>query len=77
MPSINCKCGEKLGYGEIPNPIEWLIISDKAYDGFAGMIDSEALYKDMKNILKCSNCGRLWVFWNGFESEPSCYAPEL
>lgn len=76
MPSINCKCGVKLSYGEIPNPVEWLIVSDEDYNNYTETIDSEALYREMKSILKCFNCGRLWIFWNGFGSEPSCYAPE-
>jgi len=76
MPSIICKCGEKLGYGEIPNPIEWLTISDKDYDSYEGYVDSEALYREMKSILKCSSCSRLWIFWNGFDSNPVSYTPE-
>ena len=76
MPGIECKCGKKLDYGKIPNPIEWLMISDEAYDSYAGMIDSEILYQDMKSILKCSDCGRLWVFWDGFKGDPACYTPE-
>ena len=76
MPSINCKCGEKLGYGGIPNLIEWLTISDYDYDSYEGDIDSEALYREMKSILRCQVCGRLWFFWNGFNSEPTSYAPD-
>jgi hypothetical protein len=76
MPSIICKCGEKLRYGEIPNPIEWLTISDEAYDSYEGKIDSEDLYREMKSILRCPWCGRLWAFWNGFDCEPVSYVPE-
>lgn len=76
MPSILCKCKERLRFGEIPNPIEWLIVSDKAYGSFVGTIDAEALYRSMNSILKCPKCGRLWVFWDGFDSDPSCYSPE-
>ena len=63
-------------FGAIPNPIEWLIVSDKVYESFQGTIDAEALYQSMDSILKCPKCGRLWVFWDGFDSEPSCYLPE-
>jgi hypothetical protein len=76
MPSIQCHCGERLGYGEIPNPIEWLAISDAEYDAYSGMIDSEALYNAMRSFLKCPRCGRLWVFWDGFQKPPKVYAPE-
>ena len=76
MPSIICKCGEKLGYGEIPNPIEWLTISDVDYDAYEGNVDAEELYREMKSILRCPSCGRLWAFWDGFESEPISYKPD-
>lgn len=76
MPSIKCKCGEKLGYGQIPNPIEWLTISDVDFDGYSGMIDSEDLYKSMKSMLQCPKCGRLWFFDHGFENPPRCYRLE-
>lgn len=76
MPSVLCSCGERLSYGEIPNPIEWLVISDKEYESFQGMIDSEVLYRTMRSILGCPHCGRLLIFWNGFESPMTSYVPE-
>jgi len=77
MGKFNCKCGNILSTsGEIPNPIEWLLISDKDYDSFSDKIDAEDLYLKMKTILKCPNCGRLWIFWNGVQEEPSCYFQE-
>ena len=75
MPSIICQCGQQLRFGEIPCPIEWLIISDKEFDMFSDNIDREELYKSMKSILKCSECGRLWVYWEGFSIEPIEYVP--
>ena len=76
MPSILCKCGERLAYGEIPCPIEWLAISDSAYELHTGSIDAESLYREMTSILRCPSCDRLWVFWNGFDSDPTSYAPD-
>lgn len=76
MPSILCRCGEKLGYGDIPNHIEWLAISDKEYDAYSGEVDAEDLYRKMRSILRCPRCGRLWVFWDGFENPPASYIPE-
>lgn len=75
MPAIKCKCGETLRYGEIPNPIEWLFISDAEYDGSAGRIEAEELYRRMNSFLKCPSCKRLWVFWDGFECDPEEYLP--
>ena len=59
-----------INYGEIPNPDELLTISDVEYDKFAGSIDAEELYKQMKSMLRCSSCNRLIYFENGFDNEP-------
>jgi len=70
MPGLECKCGNIINYGEIPNPDEWLFISDVEYDGYCGLIDSEVLYKGMKSMLVCK---RIWIFWDGFEKDPVGY----
>jgi hypothetical protein len=76
MSSIICKCQKHLHIsGEIPNPVEWLIISDAAYDGFSGLIDAEGLYRAFRHMLKCPDCGRLWVYWDGFKGVAKCYEP--
>lgn len=75
MPGILCKCGQRLQYGEIPCPVQWLFISDTDYDKYTGQVDSEVLYREMKSFLKCNNCSRLWIFWSGFNSEPAEYLP--
>ena len=76
MPSIICKCGHRIVYGEIPCPDEWLLISDVAYDQFAGMVDAEEVYRAMCHLLLCPNCGRLWIYWDGFSKPPLAYARE-
>jgi hypothetical protein len=73
MPSFQCKCGERLDIGQIPNPNEWLAISDVDYDGCSETVDAEALYEKFTHFLKCGSCGRLWFFWNGFDQPPECY----
>lgn len=73
LPYINCKCGKILQYGDIPCAIEWLFISDVDFDKFQGSIDSESLYRHMNSFLKCNNCNRLYIFWNGFGNMPSIY----
>lgn len=73
MPSILCKCGQKIRYGEIPCADEWLLISDEEFDQFAGQIDSEDVYRAMTHALKCPNCKRLWLFEDGFVSDPTEY----
>lgn len=73
MPKIICKCGDVLSYSEIPCSIEYKFISDINYDKYEGMIDSESLYIQMKSFMKCPQCGRLWIFWNGYNSKPTEY----
>ena len=73
MPSFQCKCGKSLDIGSIPNPNEWLAVSDIEYDGYAENVDTEALYKRFTHFLRCANCSRLWFFWNGFNNAPTCY----
>jgi hypothetical protein len=77
MPAIKCVCGERLSYGTIPNPIEWLAINDVEFEQYREPIDLEDLYKNMKSILRCGNCGRLWAFWDGLNAPPSSYTLEL
>jgi hypothetical protein len=76
MPSIACKCGSRLSFGEIPNPIEWLMISDDDFDTFPEKVDASEIYANVTHMLKCTNCNRLWIFWNGFQSAPTSYMPE-
>ncbi len=73
MPKMNCKCGNIFNLQQIPCKIQYNFISDVDYDKYHETIDSEELYQDMKMFFQCDHCGRLWVFWNGFEEEPVEY----
>ena len=77
MAKFNCVSGTIIRVsGDIPNPIEWKIISDIAFDEIHGPIDAEDVYRASKSMFQCPTCGRLWVYWDGFDNEPSCYAPD-
>ncbi len=73
MPKMRCECGNILNYGDIPCAIEYLFISDIEFDKFEDKVDTEKLYMQMKSILKCSKCNRLWVFWDGLQNKPKEY----
>lgn len=75
MPAYECKCGHRISYGEIPCKDEWLFVSDVDFDGFAGQVDAEDVYRKMRSFLLCPACGRLWIFWSGYEHEPKEYLP--
>jgi hypothetical protein len=76
MPAFFCKCGERILDGQIPQPNEWRLISDVDYDAYTDLIDAEQLYAAMKGMLLCPQCGRVWIFWNGYQQPPTCYCKE-
>ncbi len=75
MPKMLCACGNVLRYSDIPCKIEYKFISDVDYDKYEAKIDSEELYTKMQSFLKCPDCQRLWVFWEGLDNEPQEYLP--
>ncbi len=76
MPKINCKCNNVISLGEIPSPNQWMIISDIEYDQFHHQIDAEVLYSKMEVVVKCNFCGRLHIFWDGFDKPQVIYKKE-
>lgn len=76
MPKYLCKCGCTIPLGEVPSPNQYMIISDIDYEKYQGLINAEDLYLKMSIVAKCSNCGRLYIFWNGFNNAPSVYKVE-
>lgn len=77
MAKIRCFCGTIIQTsGAIPNELEWKILSDSEFDRFEGMIDAEEIYLASKSMFRCPTCGRLWVYWDGFDRVPQCYKPE-
>ncbi|WP_059050257.1 hypothetical protein [Paenibacillus senegalimassiliensis] len=77
MPKMTCSCGNGLNLQKIPCEIQYNFISDVDYDKFHGSIDAEDLYQEMKMFFKCSDCGSLWVLWDGFDENPIQYVPVL
>ena len=78
MAKLLCACGEQIRTsGDTPHPYEWLLLADidvrdDAWDGSTGF---KELYEHATRAFKCPACERLWVFWNGFDSEPQRYDP--
>ncbi len=48
-------------------------IADESWGGAVEMSD---LYARMTHVFSCPDCGRLWIFWRGFDGPPVAYAPE-
>lgn len=77
MAKYWCICGKLIRTsGEIPNPVEWKLISDVKFDEFSGLVDAEDVYQAAVSLFRCGTCDRLWVYWDGFDRPPTCYTPE-
>lgn len=77
MAKFWCVCRNLIRIsGDIPNPIEWKLISDVKFDEFSGLVDAEDVYRAGVSLFRCATCDRLWVYWNGFDRPPTCYAPD-
>lgn len=74
MPYINCRCGNKIDYSNIPCENKFLVISDVDCDHYQGLIDAEKLYIEMIDVYKCPNCSRLWIY--NKDNKPIVYKPE-
>jgi hypothetical protein len=76
MPGLGCKCGYRISYGEIPCSDEYLFISDTEFEShWDKELDTQKLYEAMNGFLKCPTCGRLWIFWNGYQKAAQEFLP--
>jgi len=62
--------------GAIPNPNEWLLISDEDRDGMQESINSDELYKQFLHLFKCVSCEAIAIFWAGLSEAPTWYEPK-
>jgi hypothetical protein len=59
-------CGAMIqSSGPVPNPAEYLLVSDVDFDGFTGFVEAEDVYMAMTHAFRCASCDRLHVFWSG------------
>ena len=76
MSKFRCVCGHVISTsGEIPNPDEWLFISDSEFEDLHGEVDAELLYRRLGRAYVCPVSGHLWVFRKPDASAPVGYAP--
>jgi hypothetical protein len=76
MANLECSCGEVIPLGVIPNPAGWYLISELELADFSDDAPLRELHPHMKAMIRCPRCGRLYIYWNGDNSEPVVYAPE-
>lgn len=77
MPKMTCKCGYIINYSQIPSENDWLFISEIEYDKFQGKVDSEEIYRSMRLMRRCTNCGRLYIYWNGANNDPEIFVKDI
>jgi hypothetical protein len=72
-----CRCGEQLtSSGGIPHPYQWMLTSDQDFESFSGTVEAEDIYRNATQAFRCPSCGRLHIFWRGWDGEPSVYVLE-
>ena len=52
-----------------------LISRDAITAAVEARVDASDFYKECSSILRCPNCARLAVLWNGFTQPPTFYEP--
>lgn len=57
----------------MPNKLEWLCMSDVAFDEYGGRFDVENRYMQMVSFYRCPVSDHLWFFWDGFDAPPVLY----
>jgi hypothetical protein len=77
MATWLCACGTTIrSSGDIPNPIQWMLMSDQDFGAFTGLVRAEDVYTNMTLAFRCPTCDRLYIFWRGMADDPVVYAPE-
>jgi hypothetical protein len=72
-----CKCGTTIrSSGTIPNPTQWMLMSDQDLDAFTGLVQAEDIYTNMTTAFRCPTCDRLHIFWQGWDAPATVYAPD-
>lgn len=76
MAKFLCTCGGLVRTsGGIPNPQQWNLISDVRFDDFTSQVEAEEVYAAATHAYRCDDCGRLWIFWQGYDALPTEYVP--
>ena len=70
-----CTCQHVVRDQECPNPIGYYLISDVNFDEVAEPIDFDVFWRISSRVLRCENCGRLWIYWKGGENNPQEFVP--
>jgi hypothetical protein len=76
VASLQCVCENLIDLSPIPNPHEWIVLSDVDYCQWNEEGSKpQAIISKAKVMLECPDCGRLWFFRKGFAHPPEMYEP--
>jgi hypothetical protein len=50
------------------------VTSGARLDLFEGTVDAEEIYMVCTSFFRCIVCRRIWVFWDGLDSDPVSYS---
>lgn len=76
MEKSLCACGYSISTsGEIPNRNEWRCLSETDFDQLQGMVDAEAVSRATTIMYRCLQSDHLWIYWHGFDKDPTLYTP--
>ena len=78
MAKFRCVCGETIRIsGDIPNPIEWHLLSDVDSDAFQGLVQAQDVYMaTTPHVSLSSETMHLSIFWRGYDHPPALYSPQ-
>ncbi|RJQ80330.1 hypothetical protein D5S17_07625 [Pseudonocardiaceae bacterium YIM PH 21723] len=61
--------------GYIPNPGEWLVVSDEDINGDDSAKTIDEMYARSNHAFRCPDSGHLFIFWEGLGGAMSIYQP--
>ena len=73
MPSYLCKCNKRIDYTTIPAESSYHLLADEDVEIEEDIVTRNAAWSRAVQVLRCPNCDRLWVFWDGFHEAPTEY----
>lgn len=76
MPKLLCLCDFVIPLHGIPCQDQYMIFSDVEFDKFPEETKVDDVYDISQIVIKCPNCGRLHIFWNGFRNPQTIYKIE-
>lgn len=78
MGRMVCRCGQELSNSETPNDVQLRVYTDKEWDEIfkTDFIKAWEIPLPKGDVWRCTNCERLYVFYNGCNQADKVYVLE-